>query len=244
MTRIAVFVLAVALSSLQAMAGDIYSRGSIKDTPAPLADAPAFNWTGLYVGAHGGYGMVNHDLTLTQDYEEHSAGVGIDGFGGEGLIGGAHIGADLQVGRIIGRVRFDYDVSDIETAARIFSGSDSLRASFEKSDEWMIWSGLGTPIGDRTQVYVMGGYGETTYELNGVEGVTFKQDYQGFGATGGIEHALANNVSLNLEGQYIMWDKADLIRGENFSLRDEPTELRIKAGASFRLGIGQFDPLN
>jgi opacity protein-like surface antigen len=74
MTRIAVFVLAVALSSLQAMAGDIYRRDSIKDTPAPTAfDDPTVNWTGVYIGGALGYGTSSHNLSAQDFFKDYCA---------------------------------------------------------------------------------------------------------------------------------------------------------------------------
>ena len=50
-------VIAVAMS---APAGAADMRVPMKAPPPP---PPAFNWTGCYVGAGGGYGMWNQDLS-------------------------------------------------------------------------------------------------------------------------------------------------------------------------------------
>jgi len=82
MARIAVFVLAVALSSLQAMAGDIYRRDSIKDTPAPTSfeESPAL-WTGFYVGGSLGYGTSSHNLSAQDFFKDYCAKSQPESFG-------------------------------------------------------------------------------------------------------------------------------------------------------------------
>lgn len=252
MVRIVTFLAAVALASLPAMAGDIYQRGdSIKDAPAVIEDAP-FSWTGVSVGGDIGYGLINREIALTVEGKDEAPDYEIGrlrGLGGEGLIGGVNVGADYQVGRIVARTRFDYSFSDIETAASLFSGEGRIEAAYQKQDEWMAWGGLGVTLAPRTLLYVLAGYGETTYKvesdnaaLSDVDG--YEQDYQGYGGAVGLEHAISRNVSLKLEGQYIVWDKVEHDIGHGLRLDDEADELRIKGGVNFRLGVeGISNPL-
>ncbi len=60
----------VALTPMQARAGDLPSRAAAPPAPVP---APATSWTGLYLGVAGGYAF---DAAPTMALEGYSAGVG------------------------------------------------------------------------------------------------------------------------------------------------------------------------
>lgn len=244
MVRIVTFVLAVALASLPALAGDIYSRGSTKDAPVAV-DIASYSWTGFYIGAQGGYGFVNRELSFDVDHEGGTDELfGLDGLGGEGFIVGPRVGVDFQLDRVVARVRVDYSFSDIETAARLFGAGE---ATFEKKDEWMAWAGAGVTLNERTLLYVLAGYGETTYELNCAfcgDANGFKQDYEGFGLAAGLEHAIARDVTVSLEGQYIMWDETTLAKDDGFKINDETREFRVLLGGNWKIRLGDMSPLN
>jgi outer membrane immunogenic protein len=241
MTRIAVFVLAVALSSLQAMAGDIYRRDSIKDTPAPTAfDDPAVNWTGVYIGAHGGYGNANHRLDV-QSYSdavicEKDCGEGvpdgseiepasavslgtIDGMNSSGLIGGARIGADMAVGRFLFGVFADYNLSDMKTELDIAAGDSTLSFGLEKQDEWSVGGRVGLIVAPRTMAYVLAAYTQTEYEVTGLgqiplnDGQSLRSGatFDGVTVGGGIEFALAANVFLGAEYRHTFYGEESIL---------------------------------
>ncbi len=66
-------------------------KSQVKPYESPVAYAPvsALSWSGIYLGAHGGYSASNLDLGL--------GGLGLDGLSATGSIGGLHAGADLQI---------------------------------------------------------------------------------------------------------------------------------------------------
>jgi len=75
--------------------------------PAPVA----YNWTGFYIGAGGGYGMFNLDSSLTQNARIQSANQTSGGRGWFGTVGG---GFDYQFnGPFVAGVFADGDFSDI-----------------------------------------------------------------------------------------------------------------------------------
>ena len=81
-------------------------------SPAPVPVA-VYNWTGCYVGAGGGYGMVNQD---TQTFTD-PAGAPFSGKvsqGGRGWFGTVQVGCDYQIGPNIVIGAFgDYDFGNI-----------------------------------------------------------------------------------------------------------------------------------
>jgi outer membrane immunogenic protein len=77
---------------------------------APPAPA-AYNWTGFYIGAGGGYGMFNLDSSITQNGTLVSDNQTLGGRGWFGTVGG---GFDYQFnGPFVAGVFADWDFSDI-----------------------------------------------------------------------------------------------------------------------------------
>ncbi|NJM35271.1 MAG: hypothetical protein HC850_11810 [Rhodomicrobium sp.] len=81
-----------------ASAADIHSGGgSYKDAPAEYA--PAFSWTGFYLGGHVGYGWADHDISSDDGgFDETPGGIGYDT---DGIIGGGQIGYNWQTGNFV-----------------------------------------------------------------------------------------------------------------------------------------------
>ena len=63
MTGVAVSALLAGAAMSPAVAADVYSQGSYKDSPAVFSN-PKVNWSGVYIGGRIGYGNANHDLSL------------------------------------------------------------------------------------------------------------------------------------------------------------------------------------
>src|SRR3984893_12650504 len=81
----------------------------------PLVAAPLFNWSGFYIGGHGGYGW----------------GTGAGG-SPPGFVGGGQLGFNYQIDRLVLGAEADISVSGIDgTAGGVTFGADylgSLRA--------------------------------------------------------------------------------------------------------------------
>ena len=73
----------------------------------------AYNWTGCYVGAGGGYGMFNQEIRTPID---GGVAVGLSNDnGGRGWFGTVQVGCDYQIGSNIVIGAFgDYDFSGIK----------------------------------------------------------------------------------------------------------------------------------
>ncbi|WP_245576787.1 outer membrane protein [Kaistia adipata] len=62
--------------------------------PAPVVEAPAaFNWTGFYVGVHGGIGGGDFDTSFVNDAGDYAVDWSDNAFGG---FGGAQVGYNWQ----------------------------------------------------------------------------------------------------------------------------------------------------
>jgi hypothetical protein len=211
-----------------------YQRGVI----AAPAEAP-HSWTGVYGGAAIGYDFAKHDLGLSAVEKGESGDVvtpiaGLKGLGGEGLIGGAHVGAAYQFGKVVALARLDYNWSDVETVLTIGDG----KASFEKGDEWGVWAGFGLSVTPTTMISIMAGRVEGEYSLvSGGERVDL--DNTGYGAELAVEHALSGNTRIVWRNEYIGWDERKFnLPGGRLDL--ESSELRSLIGFSFAIPVDRY----
>ncbi|TKA94504.1 porin family protein [Cereibacter changlensis] len=103
MKRIAALALAGFLVAPAFAAGPVTAipEPVVEPAPAPVMAAPLANWSGLYVGGQLGYGDVDTD---------------VDGYDGNGAIGGVHAGYRYDFGRAVVGAELAYDITNIGDA--------------------------------------------------------------------------------------------------------------------------------
>jgi outer membrane immunogenic protein len=205
---------AALLISTSAFAADLGGRpyrGSIKDEPVY---APAFSWTGLYVGANVGYGWG-------------------EGFNDpEGWFGGGQVGYNVQTGSLVFGLEIDYQGAGIDASG----GNSSPAAAFIGSASSEI-SSFGTVRGrigmafDRVLVYATGGFAfaEVDTSLAAIQtgtgnrlGFSESDTRTGYVLGAGVEWAFAPKWSFKLEYQYLNFDK-DSVTVQSFTAGGLPT---------------------
>src|SRR5262245_57193146 len=107
-----------AAALLLLVSGTAYAAGpksGYKDT-GPIS-SPAFNWSGLYVGAHAGYGWGDVKSGAIDAYDPIDEYVGsMPGvkYDMSGTIGGVQIGYNFQFNRMVLGIEADISASGIE----------------------------------------------------------------------------------------------------------------------------------
>jgi outer membrane immunogenic protein len=174
MKKFALALAAATLLASSANAADLPVRGPVYKA-APLAPAP-MTWTGCYVGAGGGYGMYNQEVTDGFGTSSSSPTT----FGGRGWFGTAQVGCDYQVASswVIG-VFGDYDFSD-------------LKGKFDGTEEKLRWSWaaggrVGYVVLPNLLTYVSGGYTEANFRINDFD---FNHTFKGWFLGTGYEYGL------------------------------------------------------
>lgn len=95
-------VLALGLAAATpVMAADM----AVKARPMAPVMAPLWSWSGLYAGLNAGYGWADQTITAT------AGATGSISTGGNGLIGGAQIGYNWQLGALVLGVEADIQAS-------------------------------------------------------------------------------------------------------------------------------------
>jgi len=205
-------------------ASTTYAADLIVDSPmmAPAYSAPAGgNWDGVYVGAFAGYGWG----TLTDD-EGYWNGIDGEEFDAEGWTVGVTAGANFTVSEaIVAGIAADLAWADI--------GGDQDDGDLTYNTNWTgsIRGRLGFD-GGAFLPYVTAGL---AFANNTVNDVGFEEDTQthiGWTAGVGVEFAVADNVSLDLQYRYSDYGSKtyDIDGGYEFGL----TSHAVTAGINFK----------
>jgi outer membrane immunogenic protein len=226
MNRFAIAALGLATLTTSAMAADMPVKARV-----PAYVAPAWSWSGFYVGVNVGWGWGKP----TGDLADFSQTAGILGaiqdgripgsldVKPDGPIGGGQIGVNWQTGAVVFGLEADIQASGIRKEQNIFiagPGFPALPAQIT-AEERLRWFGTArtrfgvTPV-ERALLYVTGGFAYGSVENNAriafpFPGGGFDGDFSGaqsstktgWTAGGGFEYAWDNNWSVKAEYLYI-----------------------------------------
>lgn len=203
-------------STISAQAADL-----IVFQPEPIATyAPAFSWTGFYVGANVGYGWgtVNPALVGDPSYSMGSFG------------GGIHAGYNFDVGGFVLGAEADFNFTDMSYAEPIAISSTSFRLENYGS----IRARVGLPM-DRFMPYITGGlaYGTGSFNTTILAiSETERQTHTGWTIGAGAEYAATDNVILRAE--YLYTD----LGMRNYVSTTFPPGINVKANfGTIRTGV-------
>ncbi len=197
-------------------------------TPEPTP----FDWSGLYIGAHIGYGEAFMDGCI----ECSSSSVGrAERLNLDGVTGGLHGGYNLQFdNNIVGGIEADISFNDWSDR----ENTSSVDAQSAKVDTLgTVRLRLGYAIDD-TLIFASGGLAftdaEWTNDRDGTEDTAHLNDLGGV-VGGGLEHMITDNVSLRAEGFYYFFDDTDDISG--FSEGSPGNHVRLDDMYVVRAGV-------
>jgi outer membrane immunogenic protein len=185
MKKILLAGIAAAFCAAPAIAADMPVK-------APYA-APAFNWTGFYVGAHAGYGWGRvTGTTITNDLPQ------------AGWFGGGQLGYNYQLAtNWVAGVEADAAATDIDLRnAPLFAGFHNHLEDFGT-----VRGRLGYAW-DRLLVYGTGGWA-WGHEHRVVPGLPdSSNDHHGYSVGVGIEWAATQNITYKIEYLHVKLDEA------------------------------------
>ncbi len=189
---------------------------------APVcAQAPIFDWSGFYIGAHGGGLNARSAIREPFDFVNQTVRA-------RGLIGGIQAGYNWQSGNLV--LGFEADASLSNAAEDDDIGLVDSRHSAGISRLATLRGRIGLTA-DRTLFYVTGGaaYGRLEHGLEvGGFGVDLHRGWEwGWVAGLGIEHGLASNWSVRLEVLFAQFPDVTMTSGYTFRLRDSAEIARV-----------------
>ena len=203
---------------------------------APLAPAPGFSWTGLYIGAHAGTGWG------TTESEFSAIAFPISQTQSNGFLGGVQGGYNLQLGpaAVIG-IEGDFSWTGIKGTSPCI-----VVFSCSTDHDWIATvAGRFGVTYDRALFYVKGGvaWAQTTYSaaLFGTTITSVDETRLGALFGTGVEYAFLPGWSAKLEYNYIDFGKDDFsfpLGGGSVNVAVQETTHLVKAGLNYRFGGG------
>ena len=214
-----------------------------KSPAVPYAGWPAapYDWSGVHVGLHVGYGGLNTGGIYANDrinpLTDNPAGIDLRTFDNFGVVGGAQIGFDWQFGSMVVGVKADIsavdwddlfvDVQIPEQPAQTLALDLDYLATLRGRVGWAFGNKL---------FYLTGG---VAFVGGKFQDVTFpdKKRILAVGGVvgGGLEWAIAPNFSLSAEGLYLAFDKTTILAGVK-GLGAAGDHVDISDGFLFRVG--------
>jgi len=204
-------LLSIAIASSGLAGTQMASAADLPVKAQPMVTAaPAWSWTGFYVGVNGGFGgdKTTHSFSST---------FGLSGdrsITSSGFLAGGQVGYNWQFTNWVLGVEADIDWSNIESKltvdASIPGGTLSVSTGTELNWFGTVRGRLGFVPWERALIYGTGGwaFANTTTHFNLAVGglsVNSKQDNDksGWTAGAGFEYAVLPNVSFKTEYLYI-----------------------------------------
>ena len=164
----------------------------------PYVSAPAFSWTGIYVGANVGYAWGRTTGTAG------IAAPAVGHFDINGWQAGGQIGGNYQIQNWVLGIEADYQWADIDGSATVGAVTDTARVRS--------YGTLRGRVGyawDRWMVYGTGGWAfdaRTRYTFATPAAFSGSRDLNGWAAGAGVEYAFAPNWSAKLEYLHVDLD--------------------------------------
>lgn len=240
---------AIALAG-SAIAADLPSRA-----PAPAYIPPPYSWSGLYIGGQIGYawGQAN-----SSTFEGAPAAFLLDGpfnYNPQGVIGGVHLGYNLQIGQWLLGLEGDVDGTSVSRTfaaptfvapLAVFPGAFGATIQTRSDLQGSIRLRAGFAW-DRALLYATGGAAfagvKTTYsDAIGFDSIS--RTRAGWTVGGGIEYAITDNWSVRGEYRYAdfghyddyLINSAPLGGGAAEGVHTHLTENRVQVGFSYKFG--------
>ena len=191
-----------------------------EEPAAPVVElAPAYTWTGFYVGGQAGVafnndaGDVNYNPATGATTTTAFAG-GSDSSDDAAFIGGVHVGYDYQINNFIVGAVADINYIDANAVSTYSLGTDTFGVSSDINFVGTVRAKAGIAA-DRFAVYATGGLAYADTEVNFFAPGTLTGNLAGFTPTvdsdsddvgyavgAGVDYLVTQNFSLGLEYLY------------------------------------------
>ena len=206
---------AVALAGT-AVAADLPTR---EPPPVYVPPVPIFTWTGVYVGAQIGYAWGTSNTNIGDNFGDFTSFSTTN----NGVIGGAHVGYNLELNRFVVGLEGDVDGSSLSktvTGDPLIAGVLFVPTTI--SGNLSVQGSIRGRLGyawDRVLLYATGGVAFGGF--NGSISTPFGYDSTsttrvGWTVGGGLEYAVTNNWSIRAEYRYAQFGHSTVFANNAF----------------------------
>ena len=208
--------IALALTALPAAAADLRRPMPVK-APPPAPVVAAYNWSGFYIGAHGGGAWAEKCFGRDDDFLIFDNGDNCHK--GDGWLAGGQIGFNWQSGQFVFGVEFSGSFLKVEGEHRRDFFDDVFfwghHHHHEANSLFMLTGRVGLAM-DRTLLYVTGG-GASIHDhykvhlFNDFDDFHFESKHRRWGWTigAGVEWGFTPNFSVAFQYNYINFGDRD-----------------------------------
>jgi len=216
----------------------------VKAAPLP-PPPPPFSWTGFYIGGQVGWARAHDDASIVNPGVPVAINLPFT-VEMDGVIGGAHVGYNLQYGMWVFGVEGSVDWADLNKSFTVgicplFCGSATTDIGIQGSvrgrlgvafDRVLLYASGGLAIADITNTYDTTAFGGGFASIGGTR--------TGWTAGAGAAWAVTNNWSVRAE--YRHSDFGDVVDKSNVAffpatnLNRHVTEDQVQVGFSYRFG--------
>lgn len=193
-------------------------------------EAPAYSWTGFYVGGALGAGAITDEINLG------GGAASFNGIGGEGVFGELSVGYDHEFnGTWVAGLQIDGRYSGMSTQLLDASALGGPKLEGKADYGFDILARIGAKVNESTLAYVIGGYSWqhiTEDRFDGVDFSEFDWSVGGFSVGGGLETAVTNNMTVNLEYRYSKYEGQDYDSGGLWET--VPAFHTVRVGAKYK----------
>ncbi len=189
--------------------------------------APAgtpYNWSGWYLGAHIGGAWADVDYSHNQPLVPLVEPLS---FSASSFAGGVHGGIQQQFGTFVIGVELSYTAADLDETVTSTLVADRSRTAIV-DDIFIVALRLGVPVGERSLVYLKGGYASAEVDISsnvistGTLTSSSSDRESGWNLGVGLEYAWSNNLIFGVQYDYIALNVDDRLDVDTngFTLQD------------------------
>lgn len=226
------FLLAGAAVAALASGAQAADLGSPRAPVAAAVIAPAFSWTGFYVGAHAGFGWASARYTdFTGTFANGSTTA-------NGLFGGIQAGYNWQMNNFVLGLEGDISAGGLRRTYAL-TAAQSYRASVPLLSSVRLRAGLAA---DRALFYVTGGLGVVTFQdrifttATNATLASSSTTRAGYTLGAGVEYAFTPNWTAKAEYMYYGFgDRRNTLTANDRTRTDIHT---VKIGLNYLFSTG------
>jgi outer membrane immunogenic protein len=218
-----------------ALAADLPST---QPPPVYIPLPPVFTWTGHYIGGQAGYTWGTSATTATNSATGDV--VGLPNYDADGFVGGLHHGYNYQISQFV--IGYEHSIDGSTYAGSGLNNSGTISHTTNMPFETSL-RGRVSIAWERSLIYATGGLALGRIENASENTMTgavdsFDAVHLGWTVGGGLEYAVTDNWSVNVEYRYTDFGNISEFEGNStgglYTVSKHETDNKVQVGFSYK----------